>query len=234
MKINMSKDTNESTVRALFGLADPEYRDFHARLMPTVEKQRIIGVRTPELRKYAKALSKTPEGTEFICSLPHYYYEENNLHAFIIEGIKDYDECIMQIDRFLPYVDNWATCDMLSPKVFSKHKEQLIEQIKVWLRSDKTYTVRFGIKTLMNLYLDGAFKPDYLALVCEVRSEEYYIKMAAAWFFATALAKQYPHAVKIIESRSLDELTHNKAIQKARESRRLTPEQKEYLKSLKI
>lgn len=230
----MSKETAESIIKALFELADSEYRDFHARLIPTVEKQRIIGVRTPELRKYAKALAKTPEGMEFICTLPHYYYEENNLHAFIAEGIKDYDECIKQVERFLPYVDNWATCDMLSPKVFSKHKEQLIEQIRVWICSDKTYTVRFGIKTLMNLYLDEAFKPEYLELVSSVSSQEYYVKMAAAWFFATALAKQYPDAVKVIESRSLDDLTHNKAIQKARESRRLSPEQKEYLKSLKI
>lgn len=218
----------------LFELQDTEYRDFQAKLVPDVAKENIIGVRTPQLRQYAKQLAKRPEAAEFLNNLPHRYYDENNVHAFLVEQVRDYGECLAQVERFLPYVDNWATCDMMSPKVFAKHPDELLCAIRAWLSSGRTYTVRFGIGMLMRLYLDDRFQPEYPALVAAVSSEEYYVNMMIAWYFATALAKQYAAVLPYIEERRLPVWTHNKAIQKACESRRITAEQKEYLRGLKI
>ena len=194
----------------------------------------MIGVRTPELRRLAKMFAGREEISEFLDDLPHQYFDENQLHAFIISGIKDYEKCVREVVRFLPYVDNWATCDQMSPKVFGKHRKEVAELAGVWIRSDHTYTVRFGIKMLMEHFLDEDFDLMYPEMVARVRSEEYYIRMMAAWYFATALAKQYDAVLPFIENRRLDPWTHNKTIQKAVESYRVTPEHKEYLKSLKI
>lgn len=228
----MSKITDE--IRAdLFGMQDAEYRDFQAKLIPNIAKESIIGVRTPLLRKYAKQLAKQPGAAEFLGELPHSYYDENNVHAFLVEQLRDYGQCLAQVERFLPYVDNWATCDMMSPKVFEKHTDELLSSIRTWLSSGDTYTVRFGIGMLMRLYLDDKFLPEYPALVAAVSSEEYYVNMMIAWYFATALAKQYDAVLPYIEEKRLPAWTHNKAIQKACESLRITPEQKEYLRSFK-
>lgn len=218
----------------LFELRDPGYREFHSRLMPTIDKETIIGVRTPRLRKLAKEFGKMPESAEFIKKLPHRYYEENNLHGLLIETIRDYEECLQAVNAFLPYIDNWATCDMLIPKVFGKHLEELLPQVKAWIDSGKTYTVRFGIGMLMRFYLDEKFDLDYARLVAGVTSEEYYVNMMAAWYFATALAKQYEAVVPFLEQHCLAKWTHNKTIQKAVESYRITDEQKAYLKTLRV
>ena len=218
----------------LFELQDVEYREFQRKLMPTVNPETVIGVRTPELRKLAKEFSKTLEAEEFIKILPHKYYEENNLHGFLIEAIKDYDQVIKAIDGFLPYVDNWATCDLMSPKVFKKHLPELYEKIKVWLKSNWTYTVRFGIEMLMSFFLDDHFQPEMPDLVAGVRSKEYYVNMMVAWYFATALAKQYDAALPYIREQRLDKWAHNKAIQKAIESYRISDEAKAYLRTLKM
>ena len=219
---------------ALFSLQDPEYRDFQGKLIPSQECVSMIGVRTPELRRLAKMFAGREDISEFLDDLPHQYFDENQLHAFIISGIKDYEKCIGEVVRFLPYVDNWATCDQMSPKVFGKHRKEVAELAGVWIRSDHTYTVRFGIKMLMEHFLNEDFDLMYPEMVAQVRSEEYYIRMMVAWYFATALAKQYDAALPFIENRRLDSWTHNKTIQKAVESYRVTPEHKEYLKSLKI
>ena len=218
----------------LFALADARYRDFHSRLIPTVSKEKIIGVRTPSLRALARQYRGTDAAAEFMSVLPHRFYEEDNLHVCFLEQLLDYDELIVQLERFLPYIDNWATCDMLRPKIFKKHTEKLIRNIKKWLTSDRIYTVRFGMGMLMAFYLNDAFKPEYPELVCLVRSDEYYIKMMTAWYFATALSKQYDAVLPYLEQKRLDTWTHNKTIQKAVESYRITPEQKAYLKKLKI
>lgn len=216
----------------LFALKDEKYRDFQCKLMPTVERETVIGVRTPDLRALAKELdAHTAE--EFMREFPHRYYEENNLHGFLIERMKDYDACIAAINVFLPYVDNWATCDLFSPKVFRKNTDRLLGDIKKWIASGETYTVRFGLEMLMSHYLDGNFREEYLSLAAGVKSDEYYVNMMIAWFFATALAKQYDSAEVFIENNSLDIWTHNKAIQKAVESYRISDEQKAYLRSLK-
>ena len=220
-------------LKRLFEMQDLKYREFHSRLMPTVEKSRVIGVRTPELRKFAKEFSKTPLAKDFIKNPVHEYYEENNLHAFLIEEICDYDACIEEINRFLPYVDNWATCDMMRPKIFKKNLDKLLSQIKIWLNSSEIYTVRFGMECLMLYYLDEHFSSEYPEMICEIRSEEYYVKMMQAWYFATALAKHYDDIVPYFEQNRLDCDTRNKAIQKAVESYRITPEQKAYLRTLK-
>ena len=220
----------------LFSLQDKKYREFQAKLIPTVDPETVIGVRTPQMRKLAKCLYKEtdPEELEvFLNEMPHKYFDENQLHAFLISEEKDYDRCVAQVNDFLPYIDNWATCDQLSPKVFRKHRGELLSQIREWISSDRTYTIRFGIGMLMQHYLDEDFEPSYPEMVAQVRSEEYYVNMMIAWYFATALAKQYETAVTYIEEQKLDVWTHNKAIQKARESYRITPEQKEYLKTLK-
>lgn len=217
----------------LFELQDLKYRDFHSKLMPTVEKSRIIGVRTPDLRKLAKELKNTEHAKTFLEILPHEYYEENNLHAFLIEEIKDFNKCIEELNRFLPFVDNWATCDMMRPKIFKKNLDKLLLQIKIWLNSSETYTVRFGIECLMIFYLDEHFSPEYPELISKIRSDEYYIRMMVAWYFATALAKRYDDIIPYLEQNRLDSETHNKAIQKAIESYRIMPEQKAYLRTLK-
>lgn len=218
----------------LFALQDLKYREFNSKLIPTVDPETVIGVRTPALRAYARELAGQPEAAQFLQQLPHTYYEENNLHGFLLEKIRDYSRAITELDRFLPYVDNWATCDMISPAVFKKHLPQLREQCRIWLAADHIYTVRFGIGTLMRHFLDGAFSPEYLDWVAGVQSEEYYVNMMIAWYFATALAKQYQAALPYLTQGRLDGWTHNKAIQKAVESRRITPEQKDYLRTLKV
>ena len=228
------EEVTQFVQKSLFGLQDLKYRDFHARLMPTVDPELVIGVRTPALRKFAKEFSKMPESELFLDQLPHKYYEENNLHGFLIAGMKDYDRCIREVDRFLPYVDNWATCDLMSPKIFKKHLPELLEQIKVWIASEHTYVIRFGIGMLMSFYLDEAFDERYLKMVSSVHSEEYYVNMMIAWYFATALAKQYEYVLPYIEEKRLEKWTHNKTIQKAVESYRITEDQKRYLKTLKI
>lgn len=217
----------------LFELQDLKYRDFHSKLMPTVPKETVIGVRTPALRKYAKELAKDPAAAEFMDILPHKYYEENNLHGFLIESMKDYGEVIAALERFLPYVDNWATCDMVSPKVFKKHRAELLGKAQEWIASGRTYTVRYGLGMLMQHFLDEDFQESYLVLAAGVSSEEYYVNMMVAWYFATALAKQWEAAIPYLEQRRLSQWIHNRTIQKAVESYRVAPEQKEYLRGLR-
>jgi 3-methyladenine DNA glycosylase AlkD len=202
--------------------------------MPTINPEKIIGIRIPKLRAFANELAKENDNHEFLDKLPHTYYEENNLHAFLIEKIKDFDNCIAALDTFLPFVDNWATCDSMRPKVLGKHCEKLLPKAKQWISSTHTYTIRFGIGTLMNFYLDKNFKPEYLEIVSKIKSSEYYVNMMIAWFFATALAKQYDATLPYLQKQKLSSWCHNKTIQKAIESYRITPEQKELLRKLKI
>ena len=218
---------------SLFHLNDESYRAFQGKLIPTVPPEIFIGVRTPQLRKLARQLAKRPDIGEFLEDLPHKYFDENQLHAFIISDIRDYEACIRAVERFLPFVDNWATCDQMSPKVFKKHRPALLERIKGWLGSDHTYTVRFAIGMLMTHFLDDDFNDSFLEMVSGVRSEEYYVRMMVAWYFATALTKQYEAALPYIENQRLDPWTHNKAIQKARESYRVPDDRKAYINSLK-
>ena len=224
----------EEIKKDLFQLQDQGYRDFQSKLIPTVAKESIIGVRTPALRKYARQLVKREDISVFLQDLPHEYFDENQLHAFIISEIKDYAVCMKRVNAFLPLVDNWATCDQLSPRIFKKHRRDLIDQVRLWLSSDRVFTIRFAIGMLMQHFLDEDFDLAYPEMVAGVRSEEYYINMMIAWYFATALAKQYEAVLPYIEKEKLDVWTHNKAIQKAVESYRIRPEQKEYLKGLKI
>lgn len=217
----------------LFALQDTAYGDFQAKLTPGIPRELFIGVRVPEVRQLAKRLVKEPEAAEFLSDLPHKYYDENMLHGLLISEFKDYDACIAAVDNFLPYVDNWAVCDIMSPKVFKKNKDILLDKIREWSASEKTYTCRFGVEMLMSYFLDDNFKPEYLDIPASVHSEEYYVQMMVAWFFATALAKQWDAAILYIENGVLDTWVHNKTIQKARESFRITPKQKEYLKTLK-
>lgn len=218
----------------LFSLQDVKYRDFQVKLMPTISFDSMIGVRTPELRKLAKKELKKDKIGDFLDTLPHKYFDENQLHAFIISEIKDYDVCMERLEKFLPYIDNWATCDQLSPKVFKKHKNDLLGKIREWIISKDTYTVRFAIGMLMQHYLDEDFDTEYPKMVSEVRSEEYYVNMMIAWYFATALAKQYEMVLPYIEGKKLSAWTHNKTIQKSVESYRISPEQKSYLRQLKV
>lgn len=224
----------EEIQRRLFELQDLKYKDFSSKLTPTVDPETVIGVRTPELRKLAKEYTRTPQSEEFLKILPHRYFEENNLHGFLIETIREYGAAIDALEAFLPYIDNWATCDLMSPKVFKKHLPQLYEKIKVWMQSDRTYTVRFGIGMLMSHYLDDAFLPEMPKLVATIRSEEYYINMMIAWYFATALVKQPDAVMPFIEERRMEKWTHNKAIQKAIESYRISDDTKAYLRTLKV
>lgn len=217
----------------LFELQDVTYQEFHSRLMPTISPEVIIGVRTPMIRKLAKELADSAEAEAFLQTLPHTYYEENNLHACLIEAIKDYENCVKELEKFLPYVDNWATCDMMTPKILKKHPEKLLVRIQDFLAAEHTYTIRFGIRLLMAFYLDEEFSPEYPAMVAAVRSEEYYVRMMIAWYFATALAKQYDAVLPYLTGHRLDVWTHNKTIQKAVESYRITKEQKEELRALK-
>lgn len=219
--------------KKLLSMQDLKYKDFHKKLMPTIPENRIIGIRIPVLRKYAKEISGTREAEDFLQSLPHKYYEENNLHAFLIEKITDYELAVKKTEEFLPYIDNWATCDSFQPKIFSKNRDRLIGKIYEWIGSEKPYTVRYAIGLLMNLYLDGWFKEEYMAMVAEIHSDEYYVKMMQAWYFATALAKQYDMALIYLTDNRLDAWVHNKSIQKAAESRRIDKNTKEYLKTLK-
>ena len=217
----------------LFELKDENYRGFYAKLIPDIPYDKIIGVRTPALRSYASKVAKMPEAKEFIQELPHTYYEENNLHMMLIGGINDYAQCLYEVKRMLPYVDNWATCDFPVPKCFAKHKEELLPEIRTFLASGETYTIRYGIGLLMRLYLDADFKPEYPAMVAAVTSEEYYVNMMIAWYFATALAKQWETCIPYIEDRGLSLWVHRKTIQKAVESYRITDEQKAYLKTFR-
>ena len=218
----------------LFRLQDTEYRDFQGALIPTVARASFIGVRTPALRALAKRYSKKAEISVFLSDLPHRYFDENQLHAFIISEINDFSLALREVERFLPYVDNWATTDQMSPKVFKKHKKELLPAIDRWLLSDCIYTVRFAVGMLMAHFLDEDFDPVYLEKVAVVSSEEYYVKMMVAWYFATALAKQYDAALPYITEKRLAPWTHNKTIQKALESYRVPPERKAYLKEWKI
>lgn len=217
----------------LFKFQDKKYAEFQAKLIPTIEAGGVIGVRVPAIRQLAKKLNGTEESKQFLNDLPHKYYDENMLHAALLTEMKNYDECIRAVENFLPYVDNWAVCDTMKPKSFKKNREKLLEKIKLWSKSKETYTCRFGLEMLMNFFLDADFKPEYLEIPAAVKSDEYYINMMIAWFFATALAKQWDATIPYIENRKLSNWTHNKTIQKARESYRITPAQKEYLKTLK-
>lgn len=219
--------------KQLFDLRDEKYGDFQCKLTPGVSRESIIGVRIPAARKLAKQYMKEAESAEFVRDLPHKYYDENMLHGLLLSEYKNFDECVKAVEEFLPYVDNWAVCDIMSPKVFKKHKDELLPKIKEWIASDHVYTCRFGMEMLMCHYLDDDFRAEYLELPANVYSEEYYVNMMIAWFFATALAKQWDAVIGYIEQERLDTWVHNKTIQKARESYRITKDQKEYLKTLK-
>ena len=220
--------------KQLFALQDKSYQAFQSKLMPTLPAEKVIGVRTPVLRKLAKQLVGTPQAEAFLRSLPHEYYEENNLHAFLLENIRDYDTALAETEKFLPYINNWATCDCFCPKVFAKRKTELLVPIRRWLDSGEVYTVRYGMEMLMRYYLDDAFRPEYLEWVADVRSTEYYINMMRAWYFATALAKQPDAALPWLTEKRLDVWTHNKTIQKAVESYRIPDEMKRLLRGLRI
>lgn len=226
----------DKILKDLFSFQDIEYKDFTSKLIPTVDKDLIIGVRTPDLRNYAKKLFKEDEKRtfEFLNNLPHKYYEENNLHGCLIEQIKDFDLAMEYTEKFIPFIDNWATCDLFSPKVFKKYPNETYSYILDWIEDEKIYVIRYGIGLLLSNYLDENFKEEHLGMVSNVRSKEYYVNMMIAWYFATALAKQQKYAIKYIENKKLDDWTHNKAIQKAIESRRITEEEKSYLRSLKV
>ena len=217
----------------LYDLQDIKYKDFHCKLIPTVDPDRVIGVRAPAMKALAKELAKT-DVSDFLRDLPHKYYDEDNLHGLLVMNIPDYEDSLAEINKFLPFVDNWATCDLLRPLSFIKHRGELIEEIKIWLKSEHTYTKRFGMEMLMLNFLDEDFKPDYLEWLAEIRSHEYYVNMMLAWFYATALAKQWEATLPYIENHRLDKWVHNKTIRKAIESFRVTDEQKAYLRTLKI
>ena len=217
----------------LIGCADKNYKEFQSKLVPNIPGETILGVRTPDMRRIAKEINGTAEAEQFLAELPHRYYEENLVHFFVIAMIKDFDECVAAVERFLPYVDCWPVCDQSSPKIFTKNHDRLLPRIKAWIASEHVYTSRFGIRMLMNEFLGADFRPEYLAWVAAVKGEDYYIKMMVAWYFATALAKQYDESVVYIEERRLEPWTHNKAIQKAIESFRVSEEHKAYLRTLR-
>lgn len=219
--------------KRLIEMSDPEYAARHGTLVPGVPAESILGLRVPQIRNLAKEYIGDPEHIRFLKTLPHEYYDENMLHGLLVSELKDYDECVAALDAFLPYVDNWAVCDIISPKVFRKHRNELIVKIREWSASDHTYTCRFGMEMLMTHFLDGDFRPEYLEIPAGIVSDEYYVNMMIAWFFATALAKQWDSVIPYLEDGRFGRLVQNKTIQKARESYRITPEQKEYLKTLK-
>ena len=219
---------------ALFALRDPAYQAFQSKLIPTIDPQTVIGVRMPALRKLAREIAGTPVAGGFLQELPHRYYEENNLHGLLISAIPDYDGAVAALETFLPYVDNWATCDLLAVKTVKNHLDLYISEVYRWMESDQPYTIRFGVNMLMKYYLGDNFKIEYPEKVAAIRSEEYYVNMVRAWYFATALAKQYEQILPFLEERRMDLWTHNKTIQKAIESYRITSEQKEYLRTLRI
>lgn len=212
---------------------DTEYQKFQVKLVPNIDPDRILGIRTPEMRKIAKEVFESKERESFLDSLPHKYYEENLIHFFVISMIKDFDECIKRVEEFLPYVDCWPVSDQATPKSFKKNHDKLLPYIKKWIKSKRIYTARFGIRMLMNEFLGDDFKDEYLELVASIKSEEYYLNMMIAWYFATALAKRYDETISFFENHRLDEWVHKKAIQKAIESYRVTDEHKKYLTSLK-
>ncbi len=220
-------------LKRLFEMQDKDYALFQGKLVPNIESKLIIGVRVPLLRKFAKELIKENGQEGFLQEVPHKYYDENMLHAILLSEMKDYGDCIKRVNEFLPYVDNWAVCDISSPKVFKKNKDDLLNEIYKWSKSEKTYTCRFGLGMLMSFFLDGDFKEEYLKLPANIKSEEYYINMMIAWFFTTALTKQWEYTLPYIEEGRLATWVHNKTIQKARESYRIDKEKKEYLSSLK-
>lgn len=224
----------EELQNALFVLRDEDYKAFHAKLVPNIKPDKIIGVRTPVLRRFAKDFAKAPEAKDFLSDLPHKYYEEDNLHAFLLEQVRDYDALIASLDIFLPYVDNWATCDMLNPKIFRKNTDALVKDAMRYISSSQTYTVRFGIGIFMRYFLDEKYSPEIPEAVARIHSDEYYINMMRAWFFATALSKKYEKILPYITEGRLDLWTHNKTIRKAIESSRISKEQKDYLRTLKI
>ncbi|MBR5358577.1 MAG: DNA alkylation repair protein [Clostridiales bacterium] len=220
--------------KELFRMQDKDYAVLQQKIIPAADPGSVIGVRTPELRSFAKVLYKDEGCEKFLKSVPHKYFDENQLHAFVISLEKDFDKCVQEVEEFLPYVDNWATCDQMSPKVFKKDPDRLLPYIKKWIKSDKTYTVRFAIGMLMEHFLGDNFLSEYADMVAVVCSEEYYVNMMRAWYFATALAKQYDAIIPYVENKRLDDWTHNKTIQKSIESYRITDEQKKYLRSLKV
>lgn len=230
----MGGDFMEKILDELFSLQDEEYREFNSKLIPTVAKENVIGIRIPVLRKYEKEIRNSEKAKEFLNSLPHKYTEEYNLHALLLENIKSYEDTIKALNDFLPFVDNWATCDIMSIKIFKKHLDILPGQLDIWLNSSHTYTIRFAIKMYMSYYLDENFDVAYMTKISKIQSDEYYVNMMLSWYFATALAKQYKTAIKFLEENKLSQWVHNKTIQKAIESYRITDEQKTYLKTLKL
>ena len=218
----------------LFQLKEEKYQKFQSKLIPSINPDSMIGVRTPYLKKIAKDFRKREGIEKFLKELPHEYFEENQIHAFFIAEEKNMEECVKEVNLFLPYVDNWATCDQLNPKVFKFYKKELMEEIKVWLNSEEEYTVRFGIKMLMDHFLDKDYLKEYSDMVAKIAREEYYIRMMIAWYFATALAKQYENSLSYFTEKTLEKWIHNKALQKAMESNRIENKKKEYLKTLKI
>jgi 3-methyladenine DNA glycosylase AlkD len=215
-------------------LQDPAFADLTAKTIPGFDSQYFIGVRTPQLKALAKELYGTEAAKEFTAELPHRYFEEYQLHSFIISREKSFDDCIIEVERFLPFIDNWAVCDQLCPVCFAKNRDRLLPYVYKWLESGHLYTKRFAVKNLMSHYLDDDFDIRYLDAVCAIRSEEYYMNMMIAWYVATALAKQYESTLPCLTEHRLDKWTHNKAIQKAIESRRISDDKKEYLRTLKL
>ena len=229
----MSEKKTSSLYDRLIGVKDDTYREFQVKLVPNIPPETVLGVRTPELRKIAREVFGSPDRDTFLNDLPHRYYEENLIHFFVISMIRDFDACVQAVDAFLPYVDCWPVSDQSTPKVFTRNHPKLLPHIRRWIASDSVYTARFGIRMLMNEFLGEDFRKEYPELVASKKGEDYYLKMMIAWYFATALAKQYAETVPYFENRRLDEWTHRKAIQKAVESYRVTDEHKEYLKSLR-
>ncbi len=227
-------NVRERIVSDLFSLRDPKYAEGQKNIIPTVDPKRLIGVRTPALRDYAKKLYKSEHAEAFLSDLPHTYFDEDQVHAFVISLERDFEKCVRQVEAFLPYVDNWATCDQMLPKAFKKDPERLLPHIRKWIASAETYTIRFGVKELMEHFLGDNFSTEYPDMVADIRSDEYYVNMMRAWYFATALAKQHDMVLPYIEEKKLDDWTHNKAIQKSIESYRITDEQKAYLRTLKV
>ncbi len=220
--------------KKLLSFQDKKYKEFNSKLIPNIPCECQIGVRIPDIRRLAKEIRNTDEAEKFLSTLPHKYFEENNLHGYLLEGIKDFDEAIEKTEKFLPYIDNWATCDTISPKVFRKNIPALYEKIKVWLKDTHTYTIRFGVNMLMKFFLDENFTDEVLLLVAEIKSEEYYVNMVRAWFFATAMAKQRDKTLLCLAEKKLDNWTHNKTIQKCTESYRIPDEDKALLKEMKL
>ncbi len=218
----------------LLGMQDKKFKKFNAALIPNIDPETVVGVKTPQLRAMAKELFKAGEYADFISGLPHACFEENQIHAFVLAEIKDFDECRRKVEVFLPYIDNWATCDQLAPKTFGRHKSELLSCIERWICSEHTYTVRFAVNMLMRHFLDEDFHPRYLQMTAEINREDYYVNMVCAWYFATALAKQWEETLPYVTERRLDKWTHNKTVQKALESRRITDEQKQLLRKYKL